>query len=94
MVRFYKWNYGWQQIKALYIQKQKEESDKTNQFCEFLVELTSAAFGGGKSDNPDEVGLDTGEGSDEMSEEDQARMIATLGEKDFYNLFPHLKPEQ
>ena len=49
------------------------------------MELTSAALGGGKKE--DEVGLDTGEGMDELTEEQIAEMKIMLGE-DFARLYP------
>lgn len=61
-------------------------------FCEFLVELTSAALGGGDSKGEGEIGLDSGDGVDELSEEAIAAMIEMLGEHDFYLQYPQLKP--
>lgn len=81
----YGWNYSWPQIKELYIQKNKEYAEKTNAFCSFLVELTSAAMGGGKKEN--EVGLDDGDLGD-ISDENLAELRAMLGDEDFCRLYP------
>ena len=91
-VRLYKWGYSWGEIKNLYIQKQKESADKTNNFCTFIVDLVSAIYGGKKSE--DEIGLDDGSGADELTEEQIANMIEQLGQKGFYDIFPSLKPEE
>lgn len=48
------------------------------------MELTSAALGGGKKE--DEVGLDTGEGMDELTEEQIAEMKIMLGD-DFDRIY-------
>lgn len=81
-VRFYRWNYAWQTLKELYIHKQKEISDRTNTFCEFLVTLTTAALGGGSS-SKDEITLDEGEGKSEMSDEQLEMWREILGEAEF-----------
>jgi hypothetical protein len=83
----YRWSYSWEDLRKLYIQKQKEEMDKTNAFCTFLVELTSSALGGGKSDNPDEVGLDTGEGMDDITDEQLDMWRSILTPKEFDSLY-------
>lgn len=57
----------------------------------FLVDLASAALGG-KSSSEGEVGLDSGEGMEEMSEEDLAAMKLMLG-KDFNKQFPQYADE-
>lgn len=74
--------YSWEQIKELYIQKQKEIADRTNTFCEFLVTLTTAALGGG-STNKDEVALDQGEGKEYMTDEQLEMWRGILGEAEF-----------
>ncbi len=83
----YRWSYSWDEIKKLYIQQQREIADRTNAFCEFLVELTSAAFGGGSKDS-EEYTLDTGEGMDEMSDEQIQKWKDILGEKAFAQQYP------
>jgi len=65
----YKWGYSWPEIKNLYIARKKDEAERLNSLCTFLVDLTQAALGGGKSDNPDEIGLADDTGKDEMSDE-------------------------
>lgn len=85
-VRYYRWNYAFEQIKELYIQKSKEEATKTNQFCEFLVSLASSCFGGG-GDKEGVVGKDDGEGLEELTEEQYANLKAALGD-DFSKQYP------
>lgn len=87
--RFYKWNFCWADIKQLYIQKQRELGDRTNAFCEFLVELVSSAIGAGKQS--DTVGLDTGEGMDELSDEQLVQIKEMLGDTDFYRQYPQFQ---
>jgi len=86
-VRFYRWNYAWQTIKGLYIQKQHEIADRTNAFCEFLVELVSAAVGGGKG-SKEEVTLDTGEFMEELTDEQIAEWKNLMGEQEFARMYP------
>jgi hypothetical protein len=74
-------------MKKLYILKNKEQNDRMQTFCTFLVELVSAVYGGKKSD--DEVGLDDGEGIDELTDEQIEQMKAMLGD-DFAKLYPDL----
>lgn len=85
-VRYYRWNYSWLDIKAMFIQKQREVADHTNAFCEFLVELVSAAVGGGK--DPEVIGLDTGEGKEEMSEEQVEMWRGILTPAEFAAQYP------
>lgn len=59
--------------------------ERTNAFCSFLVELTSAAMGGGKKDN--EIGLDDGDLGD-ISDENLTELRLMLGEEDFCRLYP------
>lgn len=77
-VRYYKWSYSWDELKNLYIAKSKEYAQKRQQDYKFLLELTSAALGGGKKDG--EIGLDDGQGIEEMTEEQEANMRAMLGD--------------
>lgn len=73
-------------MRELYIQKNKEVAQRTNAFCEFLVNLATAmAGGGGNSDN--EVGLDTGDGMDEMTD-DQIEMWKSILGDDFAKQYP------
>ncbi len=65
--------------------KSKEDTDRTNAFCQFLVELTSAALGGKKDEQ--EVGLDDGN-LDDLDETQIENLKIMLGEKDFANLYP------
>lgn len=85
--RQFVWNYSWDDLKKFYIQKNKETSERIQAFCEFLVELTSAAFGGGKKE--DEITLDTGEGLDDLTDEQIAEMKIMLGD-DFAKVYPDL----
>lgn len=89
MVRHWKWGYVWPEIRKAYVQKSKEQMERTNAFCEFLMKLTQAAFGGG-SKSEDEIGLDTGEGLDEISDEALENLKAVLGESDFNKMYGHL----
>lgn len=74
-------------MKRLYVQKQKEQLERTSAFCEFLVELATACFGGSKKQ--DEVNIDTGEGIDELTDEQLQQMKEMLG-PDFEKMYGHL----
>lgn len=50
------------------------------------MDLVSAALGGGGA--KDEVGLDTGEGLDELTDEQLQQLKEVLGEKDFAAMYP------
>ncbi|BCS54038.1 hypothetical protein [Geobacter sp. SVR] len=50
------------------------------------MELTSAVLGGKKGD--DGIGLDNGEGMDELTDEQITTMKAVLGEADFSKMYP------
>ena len=84
------WGYSWEELKKFYIQKNKEDNQQLQSLCTFLVELVSAIYGGKKSE--DEIGLDTGEGMDELSDEQIESMKAMLGE-DFTRMYPDLADE-
>lgn len=84
----YGWNYSWLQIKELYIQKSKEKSEQLQVLCSFLVDLTQAAFGGGKSDN--EITTDSGDGVEDLEPEQLEEMKIMLGDEDFNRLYGHL----
>ena len=86
-VRFYRWNYSWPQIKELYLQKQKEVADLEKVRFDFLVELASAALGGGKSGDENEIGMDDGN-LDEVSPEQITELRMMLGEEDFVRQYP------
>lgn len=88
MVLHWKWGHDWPEIRKAFIQKQKEQIDRTNAFCKFLIELTQAAFGGKKSE--EEIGLDSGEGIDELSDEQLENLRNVLGEADFQTMYGHL----
>lgn len=83
----FKCYYSWPELKQLYIQKNKEIADRTSNFAEFLVNLTTAALGG-KSENKDQVSLDTGEGIDELTEDQIEMWKGILGEAEFYKTYP------
>lgn len=83
--RLFVWGYSWPELRDFYIQKNKEYAERTNAFCSFLVELVSAAVGGGKKD--DEIGLDNGDLGD-ISDENLAEMRLMLGEEDFRRMYP------
>lgn len=59
-------------------------AERTNTFCTFLVDLVSAIYGGKKEDG--EIGLDDGEGMDELTDEQIAEMKIMLGD-DFERLY-------
>ncbi len=84
--RFYGWNFAYEEIKDLYIQKHREIAERTNTFASFLVDLTTAAMGGGNKHN--EVGLDDGDGLDEMTDEQIENLRDMLGEEDFARMYP------
>lgn len=88
-VLYYKWGYSWQELKQFYVNKQKDANERMSTFCEFLVELVSAALGGGKS-SEDAVGLDAGEGLEEMTDEQLEMWRCVLGEKEFQQMYGHL----
>ena len=52
---------------------------------QFLVDLASAALGGKKNDDAS-FGMDTGEGADEMTDDQEAALRAALGE-DFDGIY-------
>lgn len=89
-IRFYKWNYGWDQLKELYIQKNKERAERTNQFCEFIVSIVNNIYGDGSKTEGD-VQVDTGEGMDELSDEEIQMWKETLGEKEFALMYPGIE---
>ena len=70
------------------MQQNKERIERTNQFAEFLVQLVSSALGGGKSGDSEEIGLDTGEGMDELSDEQIQMWKNILGPDDFAKQYP------
>lgn len=72
-------------MKELFILKNKEQNDRLQALCSFLVELTSAAFGG-KSSSED-VGMDNGEGAEEMTDEQLEMWKQVLGEAEFEKLY-------
>lgn len=59
--------------------KSKEYAEKKSYDYEFLTELATAAFGGGNS-TEGAVGLDDGEGVDEMTDDQEAAMRLMLGD--------------
>lgn len=72
-------------MKELFILKQKEQNNRLQALCEFLVELTSAAFGGKSSS--EEIGMDTGEGIEDMTEEQLEMWRQVLGEEEFQRMY-------
>lgn len=72
-------------MKELFIIKNKEQNDRLQALCEFLVELTSAAFGGKSSS--EEIGMDTGEGVEDMTEEQLEMWKEVLGAEEFQRLY-------
>lgn len=84
-MRYYKWGYSWPELKELFKAKNKEYAQKKEMDYKFLIELTTAALGGkGKKDG--EIGKDTGEGLEEMTEEQEAALRLALGE-DFDKIY-------
>jgi len=69
------------------VQKSKEYSEKVGALCTFAVDLVSAIYGGKKEEG--EIGLDTGEGMDDLTDEQIAEMKIMLG-PDFNRLYPDL----
>jgi hypothetical protein len=85
-VRFYKWGYSWLEMKELYVAKSKEYADKKQIDFQFLIDLAKAALGGGGGSDNDNYGLDTGDGLDDMTEEQETEMRLVLGD-DFDTLY-------
>ena len=79
------WGYSWDELKKFYIQKNKEDNQQLQSLCTFLVDLVGAVYGGKKSDG--EVGLDDGEGMEDLTDEQLADMKLMLGEQDFERLY-------
>lgn len=82
------WGYSWDELKKFYIQKNKEDNTQLQSLCSFLVDLVGAVYGSKKSDG--EVGLDDGEGMEDLTDEQIAEMKIMLGDDDFNRLYPHL----
>ena len=82
---FYKWGYSWDQIKLLYTARAKDWADKKQIDYQFLVDLAGAALGSKKPSGA--VGLDNGEGIDELTEEKEAELRMSLGDDDFERLY-------
>jgi len=73
-------------MRELYVQKSKEYSERTNTFCEFLVELVSAAVGGTQK-TEGVVGLDDGSGLEDIPEAQLQDLKDALG-TDFARMYP------
>lgn len=64
-------------MKGLFEAKCKEYAEKKEIDYQFLVDLATAALGGGKKE--DELLLDDGEGLDEITPEQEEALRAALG---------------
>lgn len=84
-MRYYKWGYSWNEIKGLYIAKEKDRAKRRQVDYEFLIELASAALGSGKKSDGS-YDLDSGEGLENMTEEQEAELRLALGD-DFDKIY-------
>lgn len=84
-VRYYKGSYCWDEMKELYIAKQKERAQSRNIDYQFLIDLASAALGGKKSEEG--IGLDTGEGAEDMTPEQEAMWREVLGDSEYERMY-------
>lgn len=83
---WYKWGYSYKEIIKFYQRKNKIFSDRFNLAVEIAVDIVSAALGGKKKKSEDEVNIDSGEGIEEMTEEQEAALREALGE-DFDKIY-------
>ena len=91
-VLYYKWGYSWKELQDLYVAQCQEYAERRTIDYEFLVELASAALGGGKSDEHT-VDLDGGEGLEDMTPEQEEALRAALG-ADFDKLYGQEESEE
>lgn len=85
-VLYYKWSYSWEEIKTLYVAKSKDYAKKKQIDYQFLIDLAQAALGGGKKQEG-EYGMDTGEGIEEITPEQEAALREALGDEDFERMY-------
>ena len=84
-VIYYKWNYAWKEIIDLYKFKKKSWAEQRKIDYDFLVSLATAALGG-KSKTEGEVGQDSGEGLEYLTNEqfnDLKEMLGSDFEKQY-----------
>lgn len=86
-MRHYKWGYSWEEIKSLYIAKETDRAKKRQVDYEFLIDLASAALGG--KANTDSYDLDSGEGINDMTEDQEKALREALGE-DFEKIYGNI----
>jgi len=70
--------FSWKEILKFYTRKQKIYVERKKADFDFLVELATACLGGKKSDG--EISIDSGEGLDEMDEEQEEALRRALGD--------------
>jgi hypothetical protein len=81
---YYIWGYSWNEILSYYKQKNKEYVDKRKVDFDFMIQLAKAALGSGSGE--DGYTLDTGEGIEDMTDEQEAELRLALGD-DFDKLY-------
>lgn len=74
----YKWGYALSDILDLFKVKMTQYAELRRQDYEFLVELAKAALGGGTKEG--EYALDSGEGLEDLSDEQAALLREALGD--------------
>jgi hypothetical protein len=84
-VQTYKWRYSWPELKRLYIGKQQEYAELKQIDYQFLVELASAALGGGKKEG--DYGVLEDDAFDELTEEQEKQWREVLGDAEFERKF-------
>lgn len=74
----YRWSFSWTEILKFYQRKQKIYADRKQVDFDFLCKLAQAALGGKSEEGT--VELDSGDGLDEVSEDQEAALRAALGD--------------
>lgn len=80
---FYRWNYSWTELLKFINRKYKIYAERKRTDFDFLVKLAEWCFGGSSDESYD---VDTGEGIEDMTEEQEAALRLALGE-DFDKLY-------
>jgi len=83
---YYKWSYSYNEIIKFYQRKCKIYYDRFNLAVEIAVDIVSAALGGKKKKTEGEVGIDSGDGLEELTEDQEAALREALGE-DFDKIY-------